>query len=67
MHKDILTSIIGSNETPAFGNVEPLAAASALPEFGLWYCNGRPMGSCKHTRFQIATTLKLKLLNSWQL
>ena len=49
MHKDILTPIVRSDETPTFCYIEPLAAPFSLAQFVVQYCNGRPMGSCKHT------------------
>jgi hypothetical protein len=52
MHKNILATIIRGDETPALCNIEPLTATFALPEFGLWYCNTWPMGSCKTQNFK---------------
>lgn len=34
MHKDISTTVVRSNESPAFCNIEPLAFASPSPVFG---------------------------------
>jgi hypothetical protein len=50
MHKHVLTTIMRGDEPPALCNIEPLAAAFSLPQFGLRYCNGWPMGSCKYTQ-----------------
>jgi hypothetical protein len=44
VYEDVLAAVVGGDETPALGHVEPLAASAALLTLGARAC----AGSCEH-------------------